>query len=101
MSLTSTVPASVPSLFQSSDPFVASLAVKNSVPFTFVRYVGDTNSSAAGQMSLTSTVPARVPSLFQSSYPCVASVACEEQRAVHVRERLTGDELLAARARCP
>ena len=37
MSLTSTVPASVPSLFHSSYPCTPSLAVKNSVPFTLVR----------------------------------------------------------------
>ena len=37
MSLTSTVPAAVPSLFHSSTPCVPSLAVKNSVPLTFVR----------------------------------------------------------------
>ena len=36
MSLTSTVPASVPSLFQSSSPFVPSSAMKYSMPFTFV-----------------------------------------------------------------
>ena len=41
MSLTRTVPAAVPSLFHSSSPSPASLAVKNSVPLTFVRFVGD------------------------------------------------------------
>jgi parallel beta-helix repeat protein len=40
MSLTSTVPAAVPSLFHSSPPCVPSLAEKNSVPFTFVRDEG-------------------------------------------------------------
>ena len=40
MSLTRTVPAAVPSLFHSSSPFVPSSAVKNSVPFTFVRLLG-------------------------------------------------------------
>ena len=37
MSLTSTVPGAVPSLFHNSTPFVASKAEKNTVPFTFVR----------------------------------------------------------------
>ena len=41
MSLTMTVPASVPSLFHSSRPWVPSLAVKNSVPLTFVRALGN------------------------------------------------------------
>ena len=41
MSLTRTVPAAVPSLFHSSAPFVPSLAVKNSVPLTFVRLLGE------------------------------------------------------------
>ena len=38
MSLTRTVPAAVPSLFHSSAPLTPSLAVKNSVPSTMVRY---------------------------------------------------------------
>ena len=38
ISLTSTVPAAVPSLFHSSVPWVPSLALKNNVPLTFVRY---------------------------------------------------------------
>ena len=41
MSLTRTVPAAVPSLFHSSSPVVPSLAAKNSVPLTFVRWMGD------------------------------------------------------------
>ena len=40
MSFTLTVPAAVPSLFQSSEPLVPSLAWKKSVPFTAVRYEG-------------------------------------------------------------
>ena len=35
--LDQTVPAAVPLLFQSSNPWVPSLAAKNSVPLTFVR----------------------------------------------------------------
>ena len=40
MSATSVVPLNVPSLFHNSRPCVPSLAVKNSVPLTFVRYSG-------------------------------------------------------------
>ena len=40
ISLTITVPAAVPSLFQSSSPCVPSMAVKNSVPLTLVRSTG-------------------------------------------------------------
>src|SRR5947208_13799860 len=68
MSPTSTVPAAVPLLFQSSRPVVGSKAAKKSVPFTFVRPSGE-ESPGPGLMSLTSTVPAAVPSLFQSSRP--------------------------------
>src|SRR3990172_2598518 len=42
MSLTNTVPPSVPALFQSSEPWAGpSLATKKSVPRTLVRLVGD------------------------------------------------------------
>ena len=65
MSLTSTVPASVPSLFHSSLPFVPSSFPKNSVSPTTV------NPSAREvpmpPRFLTWTVPAAVPSLFHSS----------------------------------
>ncbi len=40
MSLTNTVPALVPSLFQSSLPFCASVAVKKTVPPTSTKLVG-------------------------------------------------------------
>jgi hypothetical protein len=66
MSFTSTVPASVPSLLQSSLPFTGSVAAKKSVPFTFVRFDGN-DGLAPGTMSFTRTVPASVPSLLQSS----------------------------------
>src|SRR5206468_2755014 len=71
MSVTSTVPAAVPSLFQSSGPFVLK-ARKKSVPFTFVSPSGP-EPPLPGLMSLTSTVPAAVPSLFQSSVPFAGS----------------------------
>ena len=76
MSLTRTVPASVPSLFHSSAPWSPSSAAKNSVPFTAVRLSGPYDSrTGSGLMSLTRTVPAAVPSLFHSSAPCAPSLA--------------------------
>ena len=71
---TSTVPAAVPSLCHSFHVPVPSLAVKNSVPFTFVRLPGE-EPALPGLMSLTSTVPAAVPSLFHSSCPFAPSLA--------------------------
>src|SRR5262249_26859185 len=59
MSLTSTVPAAVPSLFHSSVPCVPSLAVKNSVPLTLVKLLG--KEGPPGVMSLTTTVTVAVP----------------------------------------
>ena len=41
MSFTSTVPAGVPSLFQSSTPVTPSSAVKNSTPFATAKFCGD------------------------------------------------------------
>ena len=70
MSLTNTVPVSVPSLFHSSKPLVLLSATKNSVPFTFVRLKGI--ESPRKKMSLTITVPASVPSLLKSSLPPTA-----------------------------
>src|SRR5439155_1092125 len=65
MSLTSTVPCSVPSLFHSSYPVSGRKAVKKRVPLTLVRLEGQ-EEAAPGLVSLTSTVPASVPSLLQS-----------------------------------
>ena len=78
MSFTSTVPASVPSVFHSSLLCTPSSAMKNSVPPTRVKPTGGLKKVASdehspGQMSFTSDVPAAVPSLFQSSRPCVPS----------------------------
>jgi hypothetical protein len=48
MSLTSTVPAGVPSVFHSSFPVAGVLPVKSSVPLTFVRFpIGSPLVSAA------------------------------------------------------
>ena len=85
MSLTSTVPAAVPSLFHSSLPCVPSSAVKKSVPSTAVRTRG--TMPPVGLMSLTSTVPAAVPSLFHNSSPLRAVVGGEEERAADGDER--------------
>ena len=74
MSLTRTVPASVPSLFHSSLPLTPSSAEKNSVPPTAVRS-SMSEPEPPGSMSLTRTVPAAVPSLFHSSSPCSPSLA--------------------------
>ena len=66
MSLTITVPAAVPSDFQSSSLCVPSFALKYSSPLTLVRPEGF-ELPEPGLMSLTITVPAAVPSDFQSS----------------------------------
>lgn len=68
ISRTRTVPAVVPSLFQSSTPFTPSFAAKYNIPFTAVSPCG-VEKTPKGLMSLTSTVPAVVPLLFQSSAP--------------------------------
>src|SRR6266487_3694105 len=64
MFFTRTVPAVVPSVFQSSIPLTPSSAAKKSVAPTAVRYFGE---ELYGEISLTFTVPAEVPSLFHSS----------------------------------
>src|SRR5262245_49223373 len=69
MSLTSTVPAAVPSLFHNSVPCGPSLAEKNSDPFTSVMLPGE----SANELSM--TVPAAVPSLFHSFHPFALSYA--------------------------
>src|SRR5262245_16634042 len=74
MSLTSIVPPSLPSLVQSSAPFVPSSARKKRVPSTSAE-VRTLDDREPGRMSLTITVPALVPSVFQSSLPCVPSLA--------------------------
>src|SRR5215468_11061765 len=62
-SATSTVPAAVPSVFQSSRPCNPSSVVKNSVPLALVRYV------VSIEVPLMGRVPASVPSLLQRSSP--------------------------------
>ena len=63
---TGTVPARLPSLFQSWSP-VPGLAMKNRVPLTLVSSCG--LESPVGLMFLSIVVPVAVPSLFQSSTP--------------------------------
>src|SRR5262249_2964956 len=80
MSVTISVPASVPSLFQSSVPWTPSSAVKNSMPLKFVKYPGYELLGSEywypeesyftvdpGLMSFTNLVPP--PSLANSSIP--------------------------------
>jgi hypothetical protein len=76
MSLTMIVPASDPSLFQSSRPCVPSVPEKNRVSPTFVSLE---TPEPSGLMSLTMTVPASVPSLFHSSRPWVPSSAAKKR----------------------
>ena len=75
--LTITVPASVPSLFHSSFPFVPSLAWKNSVPSTFVSL--SKPEAPIRLMSFTMAVPPAVPSLFHSSLPLMPSSAVKNR----------------------
>jgi len=77
MSLTKTVPVSVPSLFQSSSPFVPLFAVKNKVLPTAVRLYGELLPEAL--MSATCTVPVSVPSVFQISEPSTPLFALKKR----------------------
>ena len=74
MSFTRTVPAVVPSDFQSSVPPAKSVATKYNVPFAFVRLLGIEPTPPA-LMSLTITVPVAVPSDFHNSIPLETFVA--------------------------
>src|SRR5881396_626657 len=71
MSLTRIVPASVPSLFHSSQPAFGSNPEKKIVPSTLASgpFRPPAPRPGPGQTSFTSTVPASVPSLFHSSQP--------------------------------
>ena len=84
MSLTSTVPAAVPSLFHSSQPVVPSSAAKNSVPFTFVRLRG--RAAAAGVDVLDEDGAGGGAVALPQLQPVRAVVGREEQRAVDVRQ---------------
>lgn len=72
----STVPASVPSVVQSSIPLVPSSARKKRNPPTSTRPDGD-ELPTPGWMSFTRTAPASLPSLFQSSVALVTSFAAK------------------------
>jgi hypothetical protein len=62
-SLTSPVPAGVPSLFHNSWPVAGSVAVKNSVPLTSQKLSSVALKEVNG---LSSVVPAAVPSVLHS-----------------------------------
>ncbi len=88
MSLTITVPASVPSLFHNSFPFVPSLARKNNVPFNSVRYGGeshprvdilDHHRSRLGPVALPQLIPF-VPSLARKNSVPLNSVRYDGKR---------------------
>src|SRR2546425_13922 len=78
MSLTSTVPSEVPSLFQSSLQTPGLSALKKSVPLLATRSMG-TDDPDPGLISLTRTVPAAVPSLFHSSVPVSGRLAAKNK----------------------
>jgi hypothetical protein len=75
MSLTRTVLAAVPFVFQSSYPELPSSATKKRFAPAAVNRNSEGAPPAPGLMSLTRTVPAAVPSLFHSSKPKPPSVA--------------------------
>jgi len=76
MSLTRTVPASVPSDFHSSAPLAAVVALKYSLPLKAVSSFGS-EVPVPALMSFTRTVPAAVPSVFHSSRPTTLSSAAK------------------------
>ncbi len=86
ISLTSVVPALVPSLFHSSSPLVPSLARKYNIPFTFVRPAG-LALLAPERMSLTTRSPRWCRPLPQL-VPRAPITGAEIQRPVHVRKQL-------------
>jgi hypothetical protein len=75
-SCTSTVPASVPSLVQSSTPVAGWYAAKYRRPLATASAAG-TEPPGPGTMSFTITVPAVVPSVRHSSTPCATSLAAK------------------------
>ena len=94
--MTSFVPAAVPSDFQSSLPWVASVGAEEERAADVRERSTAPELALPGLMSLTSFVPAAVPSDFQSSTPCVPSSAAKKSvPATFVRS--TGSELRAAR----
>src|SRR5216684_6938467 len=75
--LTRTVPVEVPSLFQRSEAFTPSKAVKYRVPNKEVRNEGP--EPPLGLISLMREVPASEPSLLHNSEPCVPSSAAKKR----------------------
>ena len=101
MSFTRTVPAAVPSDFQSSIqapvPVVPSLPAKNTVPFTSVIHgcAARPIPFATGFMSLIITVPALVPSDVQSSCPLAVEFLAEKNNFPLLRISPVPDEPVA------
>ena len=91
MSLTITVPASVPSLFHISPPLVPSLAEKKSTPSMPAKSVAE-EELGPGKMSLTRTVPASLPSLFHSSSSPPLSLARKNSVPLTLRRKVANEE---------
>ena len=73
MSLTSEVPAAVPSVTHSSYPLVGSKAENSALPFPVdTRELMKELPDASGLMSFNSMVEAKVPLVTQSSFPVAA-----------------------------
>jgi hypothetical protein len=89
MSLRSTVPAKVPSDFQSSLPFVPSFAANNAIPFQMWRLAG-LDPLAPERMSFTKDIDD--PSYFQSSAPFVPSFAEKSSVEASKTFKYEGDE---------
>jgi len=100
MSCTITVPAAVPSLFQSSSPLMPSLAVKHNTPFMTVKLAEEKFIELPNptKMSLTISVPAAEPSDFHNSYPFMLLFAIKYSTPFKLASWLGKGKLLAAPA---
>ena len=87
ISLTMTVPEEVPSLFHNSVPLLPSVAAKNKVLPTAVRFVG--RELPVALMSFTITVPDEEPSVFHNSVP-LAWVAAAKYSVLPTTAKLAG-----------
>ena len=80
-SRTSVVPASVPSVFQSSTPVAGVPAANSADPPSTAGGCEDAESSVPGARSRNILVPAAVPSLIHGSQPCTTSLALNSTRS--------------------